>query len=400
VNEFTKTWVPKEGETIMKKEPMSLVIAEIFEEIAQGLETNAFGKKIRVGLTILGSEHGPEELVRGGELAQALNPDIQVVLLGHGVQTQLEIVAASDEKEAHALMDEMLLNHNLDAAVTMHYSFPIGVSTVGRVITPAKGKEMYLATTTGTSATDRVPAMLRNTVYGIAVAKACGKTNPTVGILNIDGARQLERALKKLKEGGYPITFTESARADGGIVMRGNDLLMGGPDIMVQDSLTGNVLMKVFSAYSTGGNYEASGYGYGPGVGEDFNRIICIISRASGAPVISGAIRLAADCAKGNLIEQTKAELAAAKKAGWDDLLQSVGQGTQISKEAQISPPKKPVTDSISGVDVMQLEDAVQALWRDNIYAECGMGCTGPIVLIAPEDRQKSIETLRKNEFI
>jgi len=253
----------------MKKEPIRSVIAEVFEEIAQGLETNAFGKKIRVGLTILGSEHGPEELVRGGELAQALNPDIQVILLGYGVQTQLETVDAFNEEEAHALMDEMLLNHTLDAAVTMHYSFPIGVSTVGRVVTPAKGRDMFLATTTGISASERVQAMLRNTVYGIAVAKTCGKTNPTVGILNIEGARQLERALIKLSNRGYPITFAESARADGGIVMRGNDLLMGGPDVMVQDSLTGNVLMKVFSAYSTGGNYEALGYGYGPGVGEE-----------------------------------------------------------------------------------------------------------------------------------
>ena len=28
--------------------------------------------------------------------------------------------------------------------------------------------------------------------------------------------------------------------------MRGNDLLAGTPDIMVQDTLTGNILMKVF----------------------------------------------------------------------------------------------------------------------------------------------------------
>ena len=33
----------------------------------------------------------------------------------------------------------------------MHYPFPIGVSTVGKVITPGLGKPMYLATTTGTS---------------------------------------------------------------------------------------------------------------------------------------------------------------------------------------------------------------------------------------------------------
>lgn len=249
----------------MGRSPIREAIADVFDEMAQAIETGTFGKRNRVGLTILGSEHGPEELVRGAELAQKQNPDIQVVVIGSGVQTNLEIVGALDEKEAHATMNEMLSNHTLDAAVTMHYNFPIGVSTVGRVITPAKGKEMFLATTTGTSATERIIAMLKNTVYGIAVAKACDKANPTVGILNIDGARQVERALKKLKEGGYQIDFAESARADGGVVMRGNDLLMGVPDIMVDDSLTGNVLMKIFSAYSSGGNYETVGYGYGPG---------------------------------------------------------------------------------------------------------------------------------------
>ena len=50
----------------------------------------------------------------------------------------------------------------------MHYNFPIGVSTVGRVITPGRGKEMILATTTGTSATHRIEAMVRNAIYGIS----------------------------------------------------------------------------------------------------------------------------------------------------------------------------------------------------------------------------------------
>ncbi|WP_407313541.1 glycine/sarcosine/betaine reductase complex component C subunit alpha [Desulfosporosinus sp. SB140] len=388
----------------MDKDSISTAIAEVFEEMAQVLETGNFGRRIRVGITILGSEHGTKELAYGAELAQKQNPDIQVVVIGSGVVTKLETVPALDEQEAHAMMDEMLLNHTLDAAVTMHYNFPIGVSTVGKVITPAKGKEMFLAATTGMSATERVTAMLKNTIYGIAVAKACGKATPTVGILNIDGARQAERALKKLKEGGYPINFAESARSDGGIVMRGNDLLMGVPDIMVDDSLTGNVFMKVFSAFSTGGNYEAVGYGYGPGVGEDYDRIICIVSRASGAPVIGGAIKLAADCAKGNLMEKSKAEFSAVKKAGWDDLMKSLNGNVSPGKkdvEGEVPPPpKKPVTDSIPGVEVMQLEDAVQALWKANIYAECGMGCTGPIVMVAPEDKDKGLELLKEKEYL
>nr|WP_227761989.1 glycine/sarcosine/betaine reductase complex component C subunit alpha [Zhaonella formicivorans] len=389
----------------MDSKIMRNTISEIFEEMANALETGTFGRKVRVGLTILGSEHGPKELVYGAELAQGQNPDLEVVVIGSGVKTRLELVQAQDEKEAHAIMDKMLSEGSLDAAVTMHYSFPIGVSTVGRVITPGKGKEMFLATTTGTSATERVTAMLKNTLYGIAAAKACGKANPTVGILNIEGARQVERALKKLQENGYPINFTESARSDGGVVMRGNDLLLGVPDIMVTDSLTGNVLMKMFSAYTSGGNYEALGYGYGPGVGENYDRIICILSRASGAPVVAGAIRYAGDAAKGKLLEKANAEFAAAKKAGWESIISSFECPANAVKKAEAGgavtpPPEKPVTAEIPGIEILQLEDAVQVLWKNNIYATSGMGCTGPIVMVAPEDKEKAVELLKEAGYL
>ena len=94
-------------------------------------------------------------------------------------------------------------NGEVDGAVTMHFPFPIGVSTVGRVVTPAKGKEMFVANTTGTSSGDRIEGMIKNTIYGIITAKACGVKDPTVGILNVDGARQTEMALNQLREGGY-----------------------------------------------------------------------------------------------------------------------------------------------------------------------------------------------------
>ena len=199
-------------------------ISEIFEDLADVLEKGSLTRKIKVGLTILGSEHGPQELINGAEMAQGKNQDLEVIIIGSGGKTDLKRLEAATEQEAHALMDEMLLKGELEAAVTMHYSFPIGVATVGRVITPGKGREMYLATTTGTSATERTVAMLKNTLAGIGAAKACGNDHPTVGILNIDGARQVERALKELAGRGYPINFAESARADGGVVMRGNDL--------------------------------------------------------------------------------------------------------------------------------------------------------------------------------
>ena len=86
---------------------------------------------------------------------------------------------------------------------------------------------MFVANTTGTSSADRIEGMIKNTIYGIIAAKTCGIANPTVGILNVDGARQTEKALKELQENGYDITFAESARADGGCVMRGNERTSG-----------------------------------------------------------------------------------------------------------------------------------------------------------------------------
>jgi betaine reductase len=367
-------------------------------------------KKIRVGITLSGSEHGPEEIIRGAEMVD--EADIEVVLIGPKADSGLRQVEAADEKAAHARMDGMLESGELQAAVTMHYNFPIGVATVGRVITPGRGKAMYVASTTGTSDTRREAALLKNTISSIAVAKANGNERPAVGLLNIDGARTLERGLLTLRENGYGLRLTESARADGGAVMRGNDLLQGTPDIMVMDSLTGNVIMKTLSAFTTGGSYESVGDGYGPGAGEGFGKIVCILSRASGANVVAGAIRYAAACAKGNLPQKIRDEFAAARKAGLDDVLaksaarDTAGGGAGPSKPAPETPeiiappPEKIVTAEIPGIEILSLEDAVQVLWKNGIYAASGMGCTGPIVLVAPEDEETARGILKKEEYL
>ena len=165
--------------------------------------------------------------------------------------------------------------------------------------------------------------MIKNAVYGVIAAKACGVKEPTVGILNVDGARQTETVLKQLIEGGYDMKLAESARADGGCVMRGNDVLQGTPDVMVCDSLTGNVLIKMMASYTTGGSYESTGYGYGPGIGEGYDKLILIISRASGAPLIAGAIEYAAQLVRGKVFEIAKAEFDKANKAGLKKLLEA-----------------------------------------------------------------------------
>ena len=119
----------------------------------------------------------------------------------------------------------------------------------------------------------------------------------------VDGARQTEKALKKMVEGGYELHFAQSSRADGGCVMRGNDILQASADVMVMDSLTGNVMSKMLSSFTTGGSFEATGYGYGPGIGENYNKLVMIVSRASGAPVIYNAICYAAELVKGKVFE-------------------------------------------------------------------------------------------------
>ena len=377
------------------------LIAETFLEMANGLESGSYGKKPKIALTGMGSEHGEENSMQAAVMAAAEGIDVYYIgtLEAPGVTT----VKVADDEEGHSKMEELLESGEVDAAVTMHYPFPIGVSTVGRVITPGKGREMFIANTTGTSSADRIEGMIKNAVYGIIAAKACGIADPSVGILNVDGARQTEKALKELADGGYPIRFAESARADGGCVMRGNDLLQGSPDIMVTDSLTGNVLVKTMSAFQTGGSYEAVGYGYGPGIGEGYDRLVMIISRASGAPVIAGAIRYAAQLVRGKVFDVAAKEFAAAKKAGLEDILKArkaAAKPVAAAEEEVKAPPAEIVTAQIAGIEVMDLEDGVQALWKQGIYAESGMGCTGPIIRVSDANLEKAKEILTAEGYI
>lgn len=296
----------------MSEKLVKQTIGNVFNQLADALISGEYGQKPKVAVTALGSEHGEDEVIKAAQ--GALKFGIDVTLIGSKDSEGVNTVLVDSEDEAHKKMEELLDSGNVDAAVTMHYPFPIGVSTVGRIITPGMGKEMFIATTTGTSSTDKVEGMVKNAIYGIITAKACGIKNPRVGILNVDGARQTEIALNKLKNKGYEINFAESKRSDGGAVMRGNDLLTGSADVMVMDSLTGNLMIKIFSSYTTGGTYESLGYGYGPGIGENFNKLILIISRASGAPLIEGAMRFAGDLIKGKCLQIAKEEFEKAKK--------------------------------------------------------------------------------------
>lgn len=374
------------------------LVGEALSEIIESAKTG--GPKIRVGLMASGSEHGAEEIARGAALAIQNSNNVIPVMIGPKVKgyENLEYIECS-ECDIPSRLEEAVKSGEVAGAVAMHFPFPLGVTTIGRVFTPGRGKPMILASTTGTSSTVRGEAMLRNAVYGIAVAKSLGISKPTVGILNVDTAQPVFRALTHMKEKGYDVTFGSSVRADGGAVLRGNDILTGAVDVCVTDTLTGNVLVKMFSSFTTGGSYEATGWGYGPSCGEGWPNVVSIVSRASGAPVIANALAFTASVIAGGLPEKVADELNAARKAGLDEEIEALTPKTAQTEEVK-APPAEPTDDELHGIDVLEIDNAVKVLWKEGIYAESAMGCTGPVIKMPARHMSKAAEILKANGYL
>src|SRR5512136_1969820 len=166
-----------------KRKVIGDALAELVDQARMG------SPKVRVGLMAAGSELGTEELLRGAVLATGQDSRLQVVAIGTKVPgyDNLEWIETPHcEADMATAMESALADGRISGAVALHYPFPLGVTTIGRVITPARGKPLLIASSTGMSATSRTEAMLRNAVYGIAVAKALGMEKPTVGILNLE----------------------------------------------------------------------------------------------------------------------------------------------------------------------------------------------------------------------
>jgi betaine reductase len=359
--------------------------------------------RIPIGLMTVGSELGQIELLEGGRAAQAADPRLQVAAIGPrrpGYEDLDWLETGEDEAGVAGAMEAALNEGRIQGAVALHYPFPLGVTTIGRVVTPARGRPLLLASTTGTAAAQTGPALVLNAVFGRAVARSLGLAEPTLGLLNTVGAGQALRALTALKEAGYPLKFGASGRADGGALLRGNDLLNPAVDICLCDSLTGNVLMKLFGAWHTGGAYEALGWGYGPSVGAGWRRVVSIISRASGAPVATGALRFTAAAVRGGLPERTAEEMAAAEKAGLAAVLAGLAPAPAADEGAAKPPPARPTEEEIHGVDVLDIEAAVSSLWRAGLYAESAMGCTGPVVKVPRDVLTAARDHLKSHNFI
>jgi betaine reductase len=344
-------------------------------------------------------------MAAGARLAQQVSPGLSVVMIGPKTPGYEELEwIETPETDCEALiaeaMEKALDEKRIDGAVALHYPFPMGVTTIGRVVTPGRGRDMLVASSTGSSATLRTEAMLKNAIFGIAVGKALGKPEPKVGILNVEGAQTVFRALSQLKEAGYAVTYGESVRKDGGAILRGNDILAGAVDVCVADTLTGNVLMKLFSSFTTGGSYESLGWGYGPSVGEGWPHVISIISRASGAPVIANALAFTATVAAAGLPAIVEAEMKKARQAGLEAILAGLRPKPSTAEEEVKVPPVEPTDEEIHGIDVLNIEDAVRELWKAGIYAESAMGCTGPVVKLASRNLEQAEIFLKKSGYL
>lgn len=368
-------------------------LAEVLRSAADGLLGHH--KRVSVALTAVGSELPVEDLLIA---AQDASDEVNAVVIGPKAAEGLTYHEAADLPSAHQKMNALFQSGDIEAAVTLHYSFPLGVTTITCLICPATGRKMVLASTTGSSDTLRTASLVKNAISGVALAKAMGIKKPTVGLLNIDSVSIAERALKKLAASGYDLQWAGSHRADGGALMRGNDLIQGTPDVMVCDSLTGNLLVKLWSASQSGGHVETVGMGYGVGLGPDQAYPIAIISRASGIPVISQAMRFCGQLAAGGVIECWQEEWKKANACGLAEILKGLQPvAVAASDSAEVAMPEKTiVNDEIHGVDILEIEDAKLALWKVGIYAETGMGCTGPVVMVNSEMVEKAKEALKQ----
>ena len=64
------------------------------------------------------------------------------------------------------------------------------------------------------------------------------------------------------------------------------------------------------------------------------------------------------------------------------------------------APAKETVTCDIHGVEVTDIDAAVESLWAKGIYAESGMGCTGPVVMVSDANAEKAAAVLKEKGFI
>ena len=72
----------------------------------------------------------------------------------------------------------------------------------------------------------------------------------------------------------------------------------------------------------------------------------------------------------------------------------------QTRPKTVTAPPKEVVTYEIHGIEVIDLEDAASSLWEKGMYAETGMGCTGPVILVSEANAEAARKVLEEKGYI
>lgn len=392
-----------------RNKPKKIQEGEIVEVIDNEIKIKEAGK-IKIAISTLGYEYDIEEIISACEGILRYDEKIEPIILGkENISGRIKSIKTANDLDINLTLNRLIDSGEINGALAMHYVFDKGVASVGKLISPSKGNVFYLATTTGYSATQRIEALIRNTIAGIAVAKTDGVSYPRVGLLNLEGSLVAKRALDELVANGYPINWVTSLRKNQGDLLRGNDLLSGEVDVVITDSLTGNILVKILSAYTTGGKREILGYGYGPGVGEGMQRVVNIISRASGESVIINAIKFTAEMVRSKLIDKYKSEIKKAYECGLKGIIEKYCLSTSSNVTSpsfrsnnlkKKAPIRTVLNEEIEGVDIMEIENAVSCLLKNSIYVVSGMGCTGAVIMLNKKDKERAIDILKKKGFL
>ena len=110
------------------------MIADTFMEMAQGLETGSFGKRPKIALTGMGSEHGEENSMAAAVAAARDGIDVYYIgtLEAEGVTT----VKVANDEEGHDKMEEMLKNkYSLGGEQSGHIIFSEYAKTGDGILT-------------------------------------------------------------------------------------------------------------------------------------------------------------------------------------------------------------------------------------------------------------------------
>ena len=102
------------------------------------------------------------------------------------------------------------------------------------------------------------------------------------------------------------------------------------------------------------------------------------------------------------VLEVSAKEFEAANKAGFQEILAEIRDSKKGSEAPKTvtAPPKEVVTYEIHGIEVIDLEDAASSLWEKGMYAETGMGCTGPVILVSDANADAARKILEEKGYI